>query len=107
MKDEFPTLLYKCPGAWLGPPGFTFSTLPIRKQESLDAALKEGWFKTVPEAVEAYKNKDKSVDDPVSSAPPTREEMFEQAKLLKIRVDHRWSNQKLLAVVNAAYKETK
>jgi len=40
--------------------------------------------------------------EPVSDAPPTREEMLEQAAKLKLRVDRRWSDETLLAKINAA-----
>lgn len=50
------TMLYKSPGKFKRSADETFD-LRIVTDEELDAALKDGWHKTVPEAIEAAKPK--------------------------------------------------
>lgn len=50
------TMLYKSPGKFKRSADETFDMCIVNDDE-LDAALKDGWHKTVPEAVEAAKPK--------------------------------------------------
>ena len=42
--------------------------------------------------------------EPADDAPPTRAEMMQQAELLGLKVDRRWSDETLLAKIDAAMK---
>lgn len=86
-----------------GEPAFLYGLSPTQRKRV--AALKP-WLKVqlpvalpVPEPVVAAPA---PKPEPVSDAPPTREEMLEQAAKLKLRVDRRWSDETLLAKINAA-----
>ena len=51
-----PTILYKSPGPFVGPPvdgkSTTYDTLGVSDAGALDAALTAGWRATLPEALE-------------------------------------------------------
>lgn len=47
------TLVYKCPGVHQMPGG-TYSYLPVSTQEQLKAAIDDGYFATLAEAVEFH-----------------------------------------------------
>lgn len=55
--------------------GGGFSTLGVYSPEALDVALKDGWYRTLPEAIEAYDNpKPKEAPAPAPEAPKAAEE---------------------------------
>ena len=108
-----PTQLYRLGGIWPGPPtpdgkSTTFDILPCLTLDEVRAGLDAGWSLTVPEAclgvqeplavVEVLPKPEPVADD----APPTRTEMLAQAEKLALRVDRRWSDETLLAKINAA-----
>lgn len=105
------TIVYRCPGRHLVTNGITFDTLGIDLAD-LDKALSEGWHETVPAAIEAFTAPAAPTESPQveavvgevieDNAPPTREEMLAQAALLGLKVDKRWSDETLLAKINAA-----
>lgn len=113
---SLPTILYKRGGTWPGPldrygNATTFSTLACDTMEQVEAALAEGWHLNSwtacdqagpwdDEVVEAEVVE--VVPEPADNAPPTRAEMLEQAAKLGLRVDRRWSDETLLAKINAA-----
>jgi hypothetical protein len=82
--------------------GGGFSTLGVRSEEELDAALKDGWYRTLPEAIEAHDKpkaiaisasesyvKNVQVNSVSDEAPPTRAELEQKAKELGIKFDGR------------------
>lgn len=96
MEFDFPRLVYKSP---------TTHQL-VEDEEQFDAALAEGWFSTVPEAIKGVADKpvdttkaDDSVDD---SAAPTRDELEAKATELGIKFDKRTSDKKLGDQISAA-----
>lgn len=112
------TIVYRCPGRHLITNGITFDTWGIDLVD-LDKALSEGWHETVPAAIETFTASAAPTESPQveavvgevveaaapeaeDNAPPTREEMLAQAALLGLKVDKRWSDETLLAKVNAA-----
>lgn len=112
--SRFPVLVYRCPGPAWGPPGTTYSSLMAIDQPALDRALADGWFATLPEAVDAWLNpapaptrilaavdEDQTYDD---EAPPTREEMLAKASELGMAVDKRWSDRTLANRILEAMK---
>jgi hypothetical protein len=107
---EFPTLLYKCPGPWVGG-GYSFATRPANDEAEFDAAVSDGWHPTVPLAVEAWR---KPVAVPVPApppvplpddAPPTRAEIEAKCKELGIAVHHKHNDATLLKKIDDALKE--
>jgi len=104
---EFPTFLYRCPGSHFGPPGTTYGTLDVAGEDALQAALEDGWHTSLPEACEAFLRKPEPVrePEPAADAPPTRDEMLEQANRIGLKVDRRWNDETLLNAIVAKMKE--
>jgi len=115
--DDFPSLVYRCPGDHVGMPGTTYSAIGVTDSAEKVLRLMEGWFATLPEAAAAFLNvpaepvaaapaepvaaEPAALDEPpISDAPPTREEMLAQAAKIGLRVDSRWSNATLLSKIN-------
>ena len=96
------TIVYRCPGKQLLTGGVTFDTLGI-ELDDLDKSLSEGWHETLPAAIDALTKPAEPVV-PADDAPPTRDEMVEQAEKLFIKVDKRWSDETLLAKIAEALK---
>lgn len=105
----FPTIVYKCPGPNFGPHGTTYDARGANDSDALEALGREGWFASLPEAVDAFKNpapapriiaaveiSEADIDD---NAPPTREEMMIKAGELGLVVDRRWSDKTLAAKI--------
>lgn len=79
--------------------GFDFA--PAKSQEEFESLLSDGWFATLPEAIEAHDNPKKvEVKEPEDKSAPTRAEMEIKARKLGIRFDGRTSNVKLLTLIN-------
>jgi hypothetical protein len=120
IRVELPTILYKRGGTWPGPldrygSATTFSTLACDTMEQVEAALADGWHLNVWTACDQAGPWDEEVVEaevvevapepepaPADNAPPTRAEMMQQAELLGLKVDRRWSDETLLAKINAA-----
>ena len=123
IRVELPTILYKRGGTWPGPldrygNATTFSTLACNTMEQVEVALADGWHLNVwtacdqagpwdeevieAEVVEVTEVASEPKPMPADDAPPTRAEMMQQADLLGIKVDRRWSDETLLAKINAA-----
>lgn len=53
----FPSIVYRSPGPFAGPPvdghSTTYDTLGVADEVALQAALRAGWCRTLPEAVDA------------------------------------------------------
>lgn len=101
----FPTIVYRCPGAHFGPDGSTFNSIGAADLEAYEAAIAAGWSATLPAAVKLWRNgpdEPAAKAEPADTAPPTRDEMLEQADKLKIQVDKRWSDATLLKKINEA-----
>jgi len=92
---QFPTLVYKCPGAHQRPGG-TYAYQGVQDADEHAAALADGWFVTLPEAIEGVA----PVVAPAApasapNAPPTRAELEQKAAELGIKFDGRWGDKKL------------
>lgn len=105
----YPLLVYRCPGTFWGPPGTTFESMAVNDRAAWDQAIKDGWFASLPDAVEAFLNPapapriiaavEVTADEPDDDAPPTREEMMIKAGELGLVVDRRWSDKTLAAKI--------
>lgn len=104
MNDFEPTIVYRSPGAHAGPPGKTYDYKGIQSLETLQDALSNGWYATLPEAINPPVVSEVVVEVPVviDNDPPTRAELEEKARELKIKFDGRTSDAKLAANIEAA-----
>jgi len=91
QSDQFPTIVYKGKGPY-SRAGGTYDYASANDQDELDAKLNEGWFATLPVAIDANDN-----PQPVSAddAPPTRSELEAKAAELGIKFDGRTTDKKL------------
>jgi hypothetical protein len=98
--SDFPTIVYRCPGPHFGPAGTTYESIGVANLAQLEQSRSEGYFSTLQEAVDNFKNppkeKENIIDD---SAPPTRDELVKKAEELGIDVDLRWGDKTLLAKI--------
>lgn len=97
--DQFPTLVYKGKGSH-SRAGGTYDYAAANDQADLDAKLADGWFATLPEAIDAQ-------DKPVAAksddtTPPTRKELETKAKELAIKFDKKTTDAELSAAITAA-----
>lgn len=101
---EFPTIVYKVPGRYVRPYG-TYDYAGVNTQEELDAKLSEGWYESLPAAIEGKPSKPaETVSEPVldDNAPPTREELETKATELGIKFDGRYSDKKIAQMIDEA-----
>lgn len=95
---EFPRSLFKSPGdQWVG--GGSFAIEHVEDLAQYKAAKAAGWFDSVTEALDAWRNGAAPVAD---DAPPTRAEMEQQAKTLGIKFDGRTTDAALLRKISEA-----
>lgn len=92
---NFPTIVYRCPGDHQRAGG-TYAYKGISEQAHLVSALAEGWFLTLPEAIDG---KACEVEDDSS---PTREEMAIKAVELGIKFDGRTTDKALAEKIESA-----
>ena len=97
-------MVYKVPGKHVRPYG-TYDFAGVKNAEELEVRLKDGWFCTLPEAIEP-----KKVEATVEAvktddiAPPTRQELEEKATQLGIKFDGRFSDKKIAQLIEEALK---
>jgi len=95
-------MVYKVPGKHVRPHG-TYDFTGVNNAEELETKLKEGWFLSLPEAIEPKKvapvSEDVKADD---TAPPTRQELEEKATELGIKFDGRFSDKKIAQLIEDA-----
>lgn len=95
---SFPTIVYKCPGDHHRAGG-TYAYKGVSAEGQLVAALSEGWYLTLPEAIAG---KTAEADD---DSAPTREEMAIKAVELGIKFDGRTTDKALAEKITAAMSE--
>lgn len=103
--------VYKVPGPHFGPPGLTYDCKGV-EQDDLQSALDEGWHLSLQDAIAEFlagddvahqgEDGDIPLDD---QAPPSRDEMEQQAQVLGLKVDRRWSDVTLLKKIENAMAE--
>jgi len=97
--------------------GGGFSTLAVRSEQEIQDALANGWYRTMPEAIEAHDNPGAALvvakagepavitelpEVPADEEPVTRAELEQQARELGIKFDGRTGDKTLLSKINAA-----
>jgi hypothetical protein len=90
--------VYRSPGPHFATPGKTYDCKGVSEDE-LSNALAEGWKESYLEAIGLAESSNETVDN---NAPPTRDEMLEQAEKLGIEVDKRWSDKTLMGKISDA-----
>lgn len=95
---SFPTIVYKCPGDHHRAGG-TYSYRGAEDVEALSALVAEGWFLTLPEAIEG---KAAETDD---NSAPTRKELEAKAAELGIKFDGRTTDKSLGEKIELAIAE--
>lgn len=55
--SDFSDIVYKCPGQHFGAEGTTFDSKGVTDEDEFEDLLKSGWYKTMPEAIAAFKQK--------------------------------------------------
>lgn len=98
--DQFPTLVYKGHGSH-SRAGGTYDYAAANDQADLEAKLADGWFATLPEAIDAH-DKPAEVVKSDDTAPPTRKELEAKAKELGIKFDKKTADAELGAAITAA-----
>ena len=96
--DQFPTLVYKGKGPH-SRAGGTYDYAAANDQEDLDAKLADGWFTTLPEAIDAH---DKPAAVKSDNAPATRAELETKAKELGIQFGKKTNDAELSASITKA-----
>lgn len=94
--------VYRSPGPHWGPPGKTYDSKGVMSKD-MQQAIAEGWSESYLAAL-GMKPEPEPEPEPAlagDNASPTRAEMEQQAALLSIDVDGRWSDKTLLAKINA------
>lgn len=95
-------MVYRVPGKHVRPHG-TYDFAGANNAEELEAKLKDGWFSSLPEAINSKETapvtEAKESDD---IAPPTRQELEEKATELGIKFDGRFSDKKIAQLIEAA-----
>jgi hypothetical protein len=105
MSDDI-TVVYRSPGPHFGPAGKTYDLKGVSSAE-LGEAVANGWHVSFLAAMGLEPAAPAApapapAPEPADDAPPTRAEMEQQAALLGIKVDRRWSDETLMAKITAA-----
>jgi hypothetical protein len=77
---KYSNLLYRCPGSNRGPGGHTYEWKSSSSESETDGLLKDGWFQSLDEAVEAAKVEGEAVGPVPDDSPMTTEERSAAAK---------------------------
>lgn len=99
---EYSDIVYRCPGPYQRPHG-TFDFRGVTSKVDHEQALKDGWFNTLPEAIEGKASLiELPAAEAVDNSPPTREELEQQAKELGIKFYKRTSDEVLSKKIDDA-----
>lgn len=108
---QFPLLVYRCPGSHWGPLGTTYDSVGVADEAELEQRKAQGYHQTMVAAVEALRAPVAPVVEVAPTepeipddAPPTRTEMQQQADILGIKVDRRWSDATLMGKIQEAMR---
>ena len=100
---NYPRNVYKSPGAH-SCQGGSFDLMSVNDEEEREIAIIDGWHDSIPDAIEGKKST--PVASPVvvsedDNAPPTRDEMLAKAKEIGIKIDGRWSDDRLMSEIES------
>jgi hypothetical protein len=95
---KYEDMVYRCPGPLPGN-GFTWATKGVKSKEEHEQALKDGWFRTLPEAVAGKHAVIEKNDD---KRPPTRAELEQKAAELNIKFDKKTTDKALGDLITKA-----
>jgi hypothetical protein len=97
---NYPRNVYKSPGSH-SCQGGSFDLMSVNDEEEHEIAIIDGWFDSIPDALEGKKTVPVAAPIVVAEddAPPTRDEMMAKAKELGIKVDGRWSDERLMSEI--------
>jgi hypothetical protein len=102
---EFPRIVFKCPGD-LPRQGGTFKVLQVADDVSHADAVADGWFSSLPEAIESHGNPKPvavvAVAADVVVDQESRESLESRAKEIGIKFDGRTSDAKLSRLIAEA-----
>jgi hypothetical protein len=98
---EYPRFVFKCPGPF-SRQGGTYDHALVSDDAEYDARLQDGWFSTVPEAIEGKVIALEVAQEVSQDGSPTRAELEAKAKELNIAFDGRTSDAKLLTKITEA-----
>lgn len=100
---NYPRNVYKSPGSH-DCQGGSFDLMSVNDEEEHEIAIIDGWHDSIPDALEGKKSTPVEKITPVvedDNAPPTRDEMLAKAKELGIKVDGRWSDERLMQEIES------
>lgn len=97
LEDQFPTLVYKGEGPY-SREGGTYDYVGVNDQEKLDAKLSDGWFTTLPEAIDANDNPVLASDE---NAQLTRKDLEASAKEIGIKFNKKTTDAELSAAISS------
>lgn len=106
---DFPRLVFKCPGPHAYAGG-TYDHKLVKSIDQFDAANSEGWFATLPEAIEGKvsgqdeaapkaAHADPAPEAATDDAPPTRAEMKQKAQELGLTFANNIPTEKLAELI--------
>jgi hypothetical protein len=99
----YPKMVFKSPGDQVLPGGKSYGYQAVNSDDEADAAVADGWFRTVPEAVAG--KLDEVVAQEHVEVPPTREELEAKASELGIRFTKRTTDAELGETIAAKLAE--
>lgn len=82
--------------------GGTYDYAGVVEGEQLDLFLANGWYTTLPEAIDSVSAKSPKPIKENDDSPPTREELLQKASDLGLEFDKRIGNAKLQAMIEKA-----
>lgn len=94
----FPMIVYRDKGQHQRKGG-TFSYLQVHTEQQLSAALADGWFRSVEEAIEG-KRRDPAPQELQDNSAPTRAELEQKARQIGLQYDGRIGDRKLAAMIS-------
>jgi hypothetical protein len=105
---NYPSLVYRCPGAHFGPSGQSYDYRSVGSSDELVAAVKGGWSVTLLDAVEAAtdaRHDEEDDDENADDGAVTRAELEQMAGDLGIKFDGRTTDAALLRKIESAIPE--
>lgn len=97
----YPRLVFRCPGP-VQRPGGSYAHLAVQSDDDLAKRLAEGWFETLPAAIDGVKPTVLMAVVPPDDAAPTRAELEAKGTELGLKFDGRTTDAKLGRMIEEA-----